>query len=315
MSNWRAENPGIPVSVIGGTMKMIRFVGKLLVVLIVFAGIAMAFVYWRSSSLMGQHIEVNEPALVIPTDGEALARGEHIAVTRGCADCHGADLGGRVLIDAFPIGRIAAPNLTQGKGGIGPLDATRMERAIRHGIGVGGRLLLYMPATDFSGLSDADTADLMAYVSTRPAVDREIPAPTAGPLVRTLFMLDQAPLVYALKVDHRAPHVATMTPSATAEYGRYVARACTGCHGEHFSGGHVPGTPPDFPDAANITPTGIGKWTKDQFFAALREGKRPDGRTLNPFMPWKAFSTMTDTELEALWAYLQKVPAAPTGGH
>jgi hypothetical protein len=32
-------------------------------------------------------------------------------------------------------------------------------------------------------------------------------------------------------------------------------------------------------------------------------------------MPWKAFSTLSDVELDALWAFLQTVPAAPTGGH
>lgn len=296
-------------------MKSIRFLAKLLLVLVVLAGIALALVYWRTNAILAQHIDVNEAPLAIPTDAEAIARGEHFAVTRGCTDCHGADLGGRVLVDAFPIGRLAAPNLTAGKGGTGPLDATRMERAIRHGLGVGGRLLLYMPTTDFNALSDADVADLMAYVSTRPPVDREIQPPVAGPLMRVLFLLDKAPLVYALKVDQHAQHVGAVAPAPTAEYGRYVARACTGCHGERFSGGHVPGTPPDFPDAANITPTGIGKWTKAEFLTAMREGKRPDGRTLDKFMPWKAFATMSDTELDALWAFLQTVPAAPTGGH
>jgi hypothetical protein len=73
----------------------------------------------------------------------------------------------------------------------------------------------------------------------------------------------------------------------------------------------VPGTPPSFPDARNITTdpvSGIGKWSKENFYAALRTGKRPDGSDLNTFMPWKAFATLTDTELDALWAFLQTVP-------
>lgn len=295
-------------------MKILRFLGKFLLAVVVLAGIALALVYWRSGTLLAQHIEVNEPALAIPTDAESIARGEHFAVTRGCTDCHAADLGGRVVAEALPLGRLAGPNLTTGKDGIGPLDAVRMERAIRHGLGVGGRLLLFMPTTDFSALSDSDVADLMAYVNTRPPVDREMPPPVAGPLMRVLFLLDKAPLVYALKVDHHAAHVATVAAAPTPEYGNYIARACTGCHGEHFCGGHVPGTPPDFPDAANITPTGIGQWSKEQFLTALREGKRPDGRVLNTFMPWKAFATMSDVEVDALWAFLQTVPAAPTGG-
>jgi mono/diheme cytochrome c family protein len=300
-------------------MRILRVLFKLVIALVVVVATALGLVYWRSSVLLAQHIEVREPALTIPADAEAIARGQHIAITRGCTDCHDKDLGGRVLVDAFPIGRLAAPNLTRGKGGAGArLDAASLERAIRHGLGDGGRLLLYMPTTDFSALADTDTADLIAYVSSVAAVDRDIPVPTAGPLMRTLFVLDKAPLAYALRVDQRAAHAATIAPAATAEYGRYLANSCTGCHGEHFSGGRVPGTPPSFPPARNITPdpaNGIGKWSKADFSAAVRTGKRPDGSTLNSFMPWKAFATLTDMELDALWAYLQTVPARAASEH
>ncbi|HET7063097.1 MAG TPA: c-type cytochrome [Rudaea sp.] len=300
-------------------MKFLRILFKLVIALVVVVATALGLVYWRSSALLAQHIDVREPALTIPADADALARGQHIAITRGCTDCHDKDLGGRVLVDAFPIGRLAAPNLTRGKGGVGVrLDAASLERAIRHGLGEDGRLLLYMPTSDFNALTDADTADLIAYVSTVAPVDRDIPAPTAGPLMRTLFVLDKAPLAYALRVDQHAAHAATMAPAATAEYGRYLANSCTGCHGEHFSGGRVPGTPPSFPPARNITPdpaNGIGKWSKADFSAAVRLGKRPDGSTLNSFMPWKAFATLTDMELDALWAYLQTVPARAVSEH
>jgi mono/diheme cytochrome c family protein len=298
-------------------MKLIRILGKILLVLLIVVATALALVYWRSSALMAQRIQINEPALTIPTDADAVERGKHVAVTRGCTDCHGRDLGGRVLVDAFPIGRLAAPNLTRGKGGIGSrLDAVSIERAVRHGVGEGGRLLLYMPTTDFNGLTDADTADLIAYVTSVPPVDRVMLPPLAGPLMRTLFVLDKVPLVYALKVDQHAPHVASMAPAATAEYGRYLASGCTGCHNEHFSGGRVPGTPPSFPSARNITPdpeTGIGKWTEAQFKTAVTTGKRPDGSELNPFMPWKSFASMSDTEISALWAFLRTVPPVHTG--
>lgn len=300
-------------------MKILRILFKLLIALVVVVATALGLIYWRSSALLAQRIEVSEPALTIPTDTEALARGEHIAITRGCTDCHDKDLGGRVLVDAFPIGRLAAPNLTRGKGGVGGrLDAASMERAIRHGLGEGGRLLLYMPTTDFAPLTDADTADLIAYVSAVAPVDRDIPAPMAGPLMRTLFVLDKAPLAYALRVDQHAKHAGAMVPAATVDYGRYLANSCTGCHGEHFSGGRVPGTPPSFPPARNITPdpaNGIGKWSKEDFYAAVRTGKRPDGSMLDPFMPWKAFSKLSDMELDALWAYLQTVAARATSEH
>ncbi|MBS0569044.1 MAG: cytochrome c [Proteobacteria bacterium] len=292
-------------------MKYLRMLGKFVVAVAVLAALGMGFVYWRSNNQLAQHVQVNEPALTIPTDAAAIARGEHLAVTRGCTDCHGKDFGGNILVESFPVGRIAGPNLTRGQGGIGAADPIRLERAIRHGIGTDGHLLIYMPATDFAGLSDADTGDLMAYIATRPPVDRRVPPPLAGPLIRVLFLLGKAPLAFGLHVDPHAAHIASMEPAPTVEYGRYLAQGCTGCHRPDFTGGHVPGTPPSFADAANITTDpvkGIGKWTKSDFYTVLRDGKRPDGKPVDAFMPWRTLGTMSDTELDALWAYLRTVP-------
>lgn len=297
-------------------MRYLRLLGKLVLIVVVLAILGMAFVYWRSNHLLAQRIQVDEPALTIPTDAAAIAHGEHLAVTRGCTECHGADLGGNVLVESFPVGRIAGPNLTRGKGGIGSPDPLKLERAIRHGIGVDGHLLIYMPATDFTGLSDADTADLMAYIASRAPIDRNVPPPLAGPLIRVLFLLGKAPLAYGLQIDPHTAHVATVEAAPTIEYGRYLAQGCTGCHRDDFSGGHVPGTPPSFADAANITNDpvrGIGRWSKQDFYTAIRRGKKPDGKDVNPFMPWRALGTMSDTELDALWAYLRTVPPAGKG--
>ena len=71
-------------------MRILRILLKLLIALVVVVATALGLVYWRSSTLLAQHIEVREPALAIPADAEALARGEHIAITRGCTDCHAA---------------------------------------------------------------------------------------------------------------------------------------------------------------------------------------------------------------------------------
>lgn len=64
--------------------------------------------------------------------------------------------------------------------------------------------------------------------------------------------------------------------------------------------------------AANLTPdeTGIGNWTEEQFFLALREGKYKGlagSRTLLPPMPWESFSQMTDDEIKAIFAYLKSI--------
>ena len=61
--------------------------------------------------------------------------------------------------------------------------------------------------------------------------------------------------------------------------------------------------------ASNITPdkaTGIGDYTREQFRTALIEGKAPD-RTLQPPMP--KFPELKRAEIDAIYAYLQTVPA------
>jgi len=62
--------------------------------------------------------------------------------------------------------------------------------------------------------------------------------------------------------------------------------------------------------AANISSddTGIGTWSEQQFFLAMRQGKYmglPGSRSLLPPMPWQSFGTASDDDLRAIFAYLK----------
>lgn len=62
--------------------------------------------------------------------------------------------------------------------------------------------------------------------------------------------------------------------------------------------------------AANISSheTGIGNWTEEQFFRAIREGKSKglkEGRPLLPPMPWFVYRNLSDTDIKSIFAYLQ----------
>ncbi len=64
--------------------------------------------------------------------------------------------------------------------------------------------------------------------------------------------------------------------------------------------------------SANLTPdeTGIGNWTAEQFKIALTKGKfkgLENGRTLLPPMPWVNYTTVTDEDLNAIFAYLKSI--------
>jgi mono/diheme cytochrome c family protein len=65
---------------------------------------------------------------------------------------------------------------------------------------------------------------------------------------------------------------------------------------------------------ANLTPdpdTGLGKWTARNFRDTIRTGRRMGkGRAILPPMPIPMYKHMTDEDLEAIFAYLQSVPAS-----
>jgi cytochrome c553 len=244
------------------------------------------------------------------------ARGEHLvkAIT-GCDDCHGANLGGKVVINDPALGTIYAPNLTSGTGGFfathGDAD---FIRAVRYGVAQDGRRLLIMPSDSFTELSAEDMADMLAYVRSTPKYDGATPDPNVGPLGRLLIVIGALPFsATVVEKDKLAPSQPVI--GVTASYGKYLARAagCIDCHGVGLSGGHLQGSPSD-PPAQNLTPAGdLGHWTFDQFRTTLRSGTRPDGSHLNNFMPWPTISQMTDDELRAIWLYLKSVPPKPTG--
>ena len=256
--------------------------------------------------LSAKHEVAAEPALVIPSDSASIARGAHLVNALPCGQCHGADLGGHLLADAGPFGLLVGPNLTRGRGGRNPpLTDAEWERAIRHGVRRDSTGLLVMPSEHFNAISDADMAPMIAYLKQLPSVDREVPATKLRIVGRMVLGVGQ--LKTAADTSPRTPHVASVDPTTGVAYGRYLVEiaGCTGCHGPSYSGGPGPdGAAP----AANITPTGIGHYTEEDFMRALRTGERPrGGAKLRAEMPWKFYGTMTDVELQSVWAFLKTV--------
>src|SRR4051794_17314426 len=90
--------------------------------------------------------------------------------------------------------------------------------------------------------------------------------------------------------------------------------ACGNCHTPQDAAGHAiarqelaGGVEFDIPPAhvvgPNITPdpgTGIGNWSEAQIVSALRDGKRPDGTTIGPPMPFGFYRQMSDEDAAAI---------------
>lgn len=246
----------------------------------------------------------------------AVARGKHYVESRAaCAECHGADFGGKVIVDNPAMGRWIAPNITRG-GVTKSYRAADWDRIVRHGILPSGKPAV-MPAADFAAFSDQEVSDIAAYVHSLPPVARVMPKSELGPIYSFLIVSGKVPLS-AETIQHGAEH-ASLPPALAVsnELGKHLGLTCMGCHGEGLSGGKIDAGDPSWPPARNITfdDTGIGKWSLEDFRKALKEGVRPDGSKLDPVMPVAYTSRLQPEEVDALYMYLRSVPKKPYGNH
>jgi mono/diheme cytochrome c family protein len=305
----------------------LKILGSILLVIVLLA----AGVYiWASAATKRMFTETHEAHTVdfpIPfpvSEGnmdspdlaleQAVERGRHLVTARyACTECHGANLGGGVMVDAFPLGTLLGPNLTLGAGSrTQDYTAKDWDLTVRHGILPGGRASV-MPSEDFQRMSDQELSDIVAFIRSKPPVDNTVPASTFGPLGKILVATGKLPAPVSRIESHDTPHPA-YPPVAMADsaFGAHLAATCTGCHGANLAGGPIHGGDPKWPPARNLTPhsTGLAAWTFDAFVRAMREGVRPDGTPLKMpmtlIMPYA--QKMTPTELEALWVYLNAIP-------
>ncbi len=111
--------------------------------------------------------------------------------------------------------------------------------------------------------------------------------------------------------------------AATIQRGAYLARVgnCSQCHTQPgspaYSGGVPLSTPFGTVFSSNLTPdpaTGLGHWTRADFWRAMHKGERPDGTVLNPAFPYTSFTGITRADADALFDYFQTLPAVSAPG-
>src|SRR3954465_2757629 len=103
-------------------------------------------------------------------------------------------------------------------------------------------------------------------------------------------------------------------PSAdTIEHGKQLATAadCAGCHtadpSKPFAGGKRLDTRFGAIYSPNLTPdreTGLGAWSDDDFYSALRFGVARDGSRYYPAFPYPNFTKLTRQDIFAIRAHL-----------
>ncbi len=295
----------------------LRWAGYGLLVFIALAATAIAALVGYGHLKASRKLEIRLEAVAARSDAAAVERGGYLFRSRGCTDCHGSDGTGRTFVDDGKGLRLHAPNITPA-----PSSATagyRMEdwdRSIRHGVAPGGRPLMIMPSEDYNRLTNDDFAALVAYLRQMPAAEGDL-AQISLPLpVRALYgagFIQDA----AQKIDHTLAPAAPVPEAVSATHGAYVANACIGCHGTGLAGGRIPGAPPDWPAAANLTPgagTALANYADAKAFVAMmRSGVRPDGSAVSTVMPFGSLKAMSDVDLEALFLHLKSLPPRAAG--
>jgi mono/diheme cytochrome c family protein len=274
---------------------------------------------WLGERKIDRRIDVRVvPVAYARPDPQVLQLGKYLFESRGCAECHGADGAGRVVIDDAAGGMyVRSPDITPARTAmVAAYTEADWVRSIRHGVDPAGRALLVMPSEDYARMNDGDLAALVAYIRSLPPGRGGLAEVRLPTIVRVMYGLGVFKDAFE-KIDHRLPPAQPIAVGETPEHGGYVAAMCSGCHGHAFSGGGIPGAPPDWPPASNLTP-GEGSVmpryaTVESFMAMLRTGKRPDGSAVSKVMPFETLGNLNDTDVKAIHAYLKTLPPRKTG--
>jgi mono/diheme cytochrome c family protein len=281
-------------------------------------------------ALQSKTFDAPFPNIHASTDSVVIARGKHLAFGPAhCNYCHGAKedlpktLRGEVVEFKgggefkFPLGTIRTPNLTSDKEtGIASLTDSEIARILRYGVYPDGKVLFdFMP---FHNLSDEDLTAVISYLRTLPPVKNKV-------ITKELNFGGMAVNAFLLKPVGPSGEVPKEVKiDSTIAYGKYIANSvanCVGCHternlmtgefvGKPFAGGFkmVSDENPALTfTTPNLTPddeTGkISQWTEEVFIHRFRQGVQIPGTV----MPWGAFKNMDETELKAIYRYLQTV--------
>ncbi len=140
----------------------------------------------------------------------------------------------------------------------------------------------------------------------------------AGALIGTAAVIYAASVVWPPALPEISPPPVASFDRETVRRGDALAHLgdCVSCHtataGRPFVGGRPLETPFGTIFTTNITPdpeTGIGRWSRAAFVRALREGVARDGSFLYPAFPYDHFTRASDSDLDALYAFLMTRPA------
>jgi hypothetical protein len=266
---------------------------------------------------------------------ERVEKGKYLANhVMVCMDCHSMrdwklysgppvdgtlGMGGEVFDQkmGFP-GSFSAANITPFN--LKAWSDAEIYRAITSGVKRDGSAMFpIMPYPYYGTLDTEDIYSIIAYIRSIPEIESY--PPPSNPEFPMSIILNTLP-------ENAIPTQKPL-PSDTIKYGEYLVKAagCIECHtpAKHgqiikeqaFTGGREFQFPDGLLMSSNITPdpeTGIGNWTKEAFinrFHAYDISVKPPMAVgkgmIQTIMPWTMYAGMTESDLAAIYAYLQSL--------
>lgn len=274
--------------------RALRWLRNILIGLAVILIVAVTTAYVLSERAVRGTFTEPAPSIAVPTDSGSIAEGRHLAQLRGCTDCHGPQLAGKMFIDHPLIATVAAPDLTIAAREYSNADLTRI---IRRGVRPDGRSIIGMPSAMFSALRDNDLGKIIAYIRSLPPSNGQRREVTLGPGARALLAAGQFKTAAAEVREADVASASFPRPDEANAEGAYLARTvCTECHGAKLEG--QGSRSPNLRIAAG--------YTLEQFTHLMRAGKARGNRelTLMSDVARDRFTHFTDDEIRALHSYL-----------
>ena len=200
--------------------------------------------------------------------------------------------------------------------GIGRWSDSELKAAVVSGVGPKGRLAPVMPSESYRALTAEDLDAVVAFVRSVPPLKSDLPPQERRgaleprrPIPGAEAPFDDATLVDPLR---RGLYVASLARCMNCHSGE--TEGAPDLENRLGQGGKIFRTPAGVAVASNITshPTkGVGAWSDQELKRAITEGLGRDAMPLAPTMAnlSKAhFSKMTETDLDALIAWLRTLP-------
>jgi mono/diheme cytochrome c family protein len=241
-----------------------------------------------------------------------------------CGNCHspkgppqaiaGKDFSGGLSWDEPPF-KVTAPNITQDKDtGIGNYTDAQIKTVLRKGVKPNGvPVAMVMPSGFYEIMTERDLNAVVAYLRTIKPVSNKVPDP--------VYKMPQG---HPIPPGGDKPYTEAMLTDKVKK-GFYLATIshCMECHtpfgarGRDFAnrlgagGAEFPG-PWGVVHSRNITSSktkGLGDWTDAEIKRAITQGIRKDGTKLTGPMGFDLYARMTETDLDAVVAWLRTVPA------